>query len=117
MLITKPEIEGWAEGLNVVGDVDGVVEGAKVGEEVINMGCDRTSQLLSIADSNTSIEASTSSVFVVSTIRFTCALIPYSGTIITSKVKHRNLLMTYAENLSKFDLFTKIFLHKTSKHS
>ena len=84
MVTTKPVIEGCAEGCNVVGLVDGAVEGAKVGEEVINTECDSMSHSLSMDDSKESIEASTSSVFVVSTIRFTCALTPYSGTIITS---------------------------------
>ena len=88
MVITNPVIEGWAEGCNVVGVLDGVVEGAKVGDEVITTDCDLMSHLMSMEVSNASIEASTSSVFVVSTIRFTCALTPYSGSMITSTHKH-----------------------------
>lgn len=83
-MTTNPVIEGLAEGCNVVGAIEGVVEGASVGEEVIYTRCNLTSQLLSIDDSNTSIDASKSSVFVVSTISLTCELMPYSGTIMIS---------------------------------
>lgn len=72
----SPVMEGWAEGCNVVGIVEGLIEGAIVGADVINTDCDSISQLPSIDDSNTSIEPSTSFVFVVSTVSSTLALIP-----------------------------------------
>ena len=87
MVMTNPVIDGWADGCNVVGVEDGAVEGAKVGDEVMKTDCDSMSHSFSMDDSNEAIEASTSSVLVVSTIRFTCALTPYSGTIVNSKHK------------------------------
>ena len=83
-VITNPVMEGWAEGCNVVGVAEGIMEGESVGDDVIKADCDSTSHSLSIDDSNTSIDASKSSVFVVSTISLTCELMPYSGTIMIS---------------------------------